>query len=321
MAPPEGGDTEAFVIGRQLPPSNGSGSPGVEMPPLHAGPSLRRRASNVVFWVACALALALVIAPAVSIVGGVVARAAPHWHWSVLTTLGVGLGGGLENEIVGTFVLIIGVALLAGTVGILSGVYLADLCPEGRGGLLRGASEVLAGIPSIVLGYVGYVAFVVAFHWGFSLGAALVVLSVLVVPYIAKTTEVALRQVPSSYREGAAALGMSTTCTLRRITLRAALPGIATGMIVALAIALGETAPLLYTASTSQSLPHLAVTHSPIAYLTYPVWTFYNQPSASAQNLAFDAALLLVVLVVALIVVPRVLVAFTQRNSEAASAR
>ncbi len=297
------------------------GLAGMEQPPLHAGPSLRRRISNVAFWSGCALALVLVIAPAVSVVGGVVARAVPHWHWSVLTTLGVGLGGGLENEIVGTFVLVVGVALLAGAVGILSGIYLAELCQEGRGGVLRGASEVLAGIPSIVLGYVGYVAFVVAFGWGFSLGAALVVLSVMVIPYIAKTTEVALRQVPSSYREGAEALGMSTTYTLRRITLRAALPGIATGMIVALAIALGETAPLLYTANTSQALPHLAVTHSPISYLTYPVWTFYNQPSASAQDLAFDAALLLVVLVVALIVIARVVVAFTQRNSEAASAR
>lgn len=293
----------------------------MELPSLHAGPSLRRRTSNLVCWLACALALALVIGPTIWVVGGVVARAVPHWHWSVLATLGAGLGGGLENEIVGTLVLVIGVALLAGTVGILSGVYLAELCEDGRGGLLRGASEVLAGIPSIVLGYVGYVALVVAFHWGFSLGAALAVLSVLVVPYIAKTTEVALRQVPSSYWEGAEALGMSFTYAMRRITLRAALPGIATGMIVALAIALGETAPLLYTANTSQTLPHLSVTHSPIAYLTYPVWTFYNQPSASAQDLAFDAALLLVVLVVALIVVARVLVAFTQRHSEATSAR
>ena len=88
----------------------------------------------------------------------------------------------------------IGVAILAGIVGIAGGIYLAEFCAEGRGAILRGASEVLSGVPSIVLGYVGYVTLVVEFHWGYSLGAALIVLSVLVVPYMTKTTEVAIQK-------------------------------------------------------------------------------------------------------------------------------
>jgi phosphate transport system permease protein len=285
---------------------------------IDTGPAVGRRLSNRVYGVGCMLALLVVVAPAVWIVGGVLARALPHWQWSVITTGARGVGGGLASEIAGTLVLVAGVGVIAGVIGVLTGVYLAEYGDTVRfAALLRGGSEVLAGIPSIVLGYVGYIAFVVAFGWGFSLGAGLIVLSVMVIPYIAKTTEVALRQVPTSYREGAEALGMPPLYTMRRIALRAALPGIVTGIILALAIAVGETAPLLYTAGFSSSLPKAQLTHSPVGYLTYAVYTFFNEPSKTAQNLSYDAALLLVVLVLVLILIARLVVARTQRHSEA----
>ena len=284
---------------------------------LYGRPSLSRRVGSLLGWGACLLAVCLIGAPLVWVIYGVVARAAPHWHWSVITetTSSTG-GGGLANEIVGTLLLMAGVIVVAGTIGILSGVYLAEYAKGHVGSLLRAGSEVLAGIPSIVLGYVGYIALVIGLHWQFSLAAALIALSLLTVPYIAKSTEAALRQVPTAYREGADALGMSELLTLRHITLKTALPGVTTGLLVAIAISLGETAPLLYTAGFTDSMPSLSLTHSPVGYLTYAVWTFYNQPSTSFQNLSYDAALILVVLVLVLIVVSRLIVALTQKHTE-----
>ncbi|MDA8397658.1 MAG: ABC transporter permease subunit [Actinomycetota bacterium] len=278
----------------------------------------RRKAASTVAISMGVIALALVTVPSVWIVAQVAWKALPHMSWSVITTPGVGLGGGLENEIVGTLMITFGVAVVAGFIGVMSGIYLSQFARGRAAGLLRGASEVLAGIPSIVVGYVGYISMVVTFHWGFSLGAGLITLSAMVVPYIAKTTEVSLGQVPSSYVEGAEALGLKPGQILRTISLRSALPGIATGLIVALAIAVGETAPLLYTAGYSQNLPHVALTHSPLGYLTYAVWTFYNEPSTRAVQLSFDAAFLLIVLVLALIAASRIIVARASRHRETA---
>jgi phosphate transport system permease protein len=282
----------------------------------------RRTAAGIAFRIGTYLALLMVVGPALWVLLGVVVRAVPHWQWSVLTTPTKGTTGGLENAIIGTLVIMLGVLIIAGSIGVLAGVHLSELAQPRRngkasGGLLRTASDVLSGFPSIVLGYCGYVALVVGLHWGFSLLPALIILSIMVIPYIAKSTESALRQVPDSYREGAAALGMSMGYSLRKVVLKSAVPGIVTGLLIALAIASGETAPLIYTANFTNALPGASLIHSQgFAYLTYPVYTFYNQPQAQAHYLAYDAALLLVLIVLALLVISRIIVARTQRHSE-----
>ena len=259
--------------------------------------------------------------PAAWLLTSVVAKAVPHWRWSVLWTGLTSTGGGLLGPITGTLILMAGVLVVAGSVGVLAGVHLSEMARPRKNGAeggtwLRMASDVLSGFPSIVLGYVGYVALVMGLHWGFSLLPAVLVLSLMVVPYIAKSTETALRQVPTAYREGAEALGMRTGDALRKVVLRSAAPGIVTGLLIALAISSGETAPLLYTAGFTNALPSASLVHHPVAYLTYPVWTFYDYPSAQAHVLAFDAALILVVLVLALLVLARLLVARTQRHAD-----
>ena len=104
---------------------------------------------------------------------------------------------------------------------------------------------------------------------------------------------------------------------MRKVVLKTALPGIVTGLLIALAIAIGETAPLIYTANFTDAIPSLRLIHTEgFPYLTYAVYTFYNQPGAQAHNLAYDAALLLVIIVLVLLIVSRIMVARTQRYSE-----
>lgn len=283
-------------------------------------PSVRlrrgRRGRDRVFWAVCGLGLALIVAPALSVLISVFHQAAPSLSLSLLTNPTNGDHGGLANAILGTLLLLLGVLIIAGTVGVAAGIYLAEFATPRGGAVLRFCSEVLAGMPSIVLGYAGYVTLVIGFHWRNSLLAALLALSVLVLPYVVKTTEVALGQVPGALREASAAIGLTHGRTVGRILVPVALPGIVSGLIVALAISTGETAPLLFTAGFLDGHnPTLHLFHHSVPYLTYVTFTDTQLPGAKPHQLAAAAGAVTLVLLVLLIVAGRVVSVRSRRNT------
>ncbi len=274
----------------------------------------KRRILDILMWVFCGLALALVVLPAVDIIVGILAKSAGAWSPALLfTPTSGGENEGLLNAWTGTLMLMFLLLLLAAPVGVLGGIYLAEFSSDRLAQALRFASEVLAGVPSIVIGYIIYLVFVIGLGWSFSALAGGIALTIMVVPYIMKSTESALRQVPTTLREGGLALGLPASLITRRILLPVAMPNIMNGLVVSEAIAMGETAPLIYTAGWSNSLPNLQLIHRPIGYLTYVVWTYINQPSPQAHQLAYSAGALLLVFLLILIGLGRIIGARASR--------
>lgn len=261
------------------------------------------------------LAIVLSLLPLIDIIGLVLVRGAGGLSWAVLSQVTSGTAGGLQNAILGTIALTALGLLIAGPLGIATGVFMAEWSHPRLSGLLGYLCDVLVGVPSIVVGYFGFIVFVGDFGWGFSWLAGAIALAVIMMPYIARTTQLTLAKVPGDLREGSLALGVTRARTTHSVMLPAAFPGVLTGILLSMGIGLGETAPLLYTASWSNYDPTLALTHSPVGYLTYVVWVFIQEPFSSAHRLAYVAALLLMAAVLAINLVARQVLAHRQTEA------
>lgn len=221
-------------------------------------------------------------------------------NWAFFTQLPkpVGeTGGGMGNAIAGTFILLGQAALVGVPVGVLGGVFLSEYGNPRMNWWIRFAADILNGVPSITWGIVVYALLVVPMH-GFSALAGGVVLGLMMIPLVMRTTEEVLQLVPNGYREAALALGISKWRTIVQIIIRTALKGIVTGVLLAMARVAGETAPLLFTAFGNEHWVRKLT--EPIAAVPLQVFNYAISPYDDWHRQAWAGALVLLLLVLAI---------------------
>jgi len=215
-------------------------------------------------------------------------------------------GGGLANAIVGSLIMVLGATALATPIGVFAGIYLAEYGQRGWfGSVTRFINDILLSAPSIVIGLFIY-AVVVARVKSFSGYAGILALALIVIPVVVRTTENMLQLIPTGLREAAFALGAPKWIVIRSVTLKAALAGVVTGVLLALARIAGETAPLLFTALSNQFFSwNLA---EPMANLPVTIFKFAMSPFANWQQMAWAGVFLITVGVLVLNILARVLI-------------
>jgi phosphate transport system permease protein len=263
-------------------------------------PLARRHAVNATMTVLTGLAVVVALVPLVLLLWLVVSKGAAGLSWAFFTHLPTPVGepgGGIGNALLGTLYLV-GLACLVGLpIGVGAGVFLAERGDGRFGSAIRFIVEVLSGVPSIVVGIVAYGLVVVPMR-RFSALAGGVALGLLMVPMLARTTEELVRLVPGSLREASLALGIPQWKTSLRVVLRTALGGVVTAVLLAVARAAGETAPLLFTALNNQYWNFAP--DQPTASLTVQIYNYAISPYEDWHQKAWTAALVLLLLVGAL---------------------
>ncbi len=217
--------------------------------------------------------------------------------------------GGIGPAIQGTLITVGLASLIGAPIGILSGIYLSEYAPAGsaKGGRERAISffantirlfnDVLTGLPSIVIGIVGYVTIVLAIN-SFSVWAGAFALSIIMIPIISRVTEETLKLVPNSLREAGYSLGISKSKITLFIVLKNAKDGVLTGVILAISRIAGETAPLIMTI-LGTSLFFTSLT-GPVDALPLRIWRLASQPYESAHAFGWGAALVLILMILIL---------------------
>ena len=257
---------------------------------------------------ACIAATVVAVVPLVAVLVWVAAKGVGSLSWSFFTAdpLPVGeLGGGMRNALTGTLVLVGLAGAIGIPAGILAGVYLAEFGDNRFGRVVRFSADVLSGVPSITVGIFVY-SLVVLGQRHFSALAGALALAILMLPTVMRTTEELVRLVPDSLHEAGLALGVPKWRVVLRVVLPAAAPGIATGIMLAVARVAGETAPLLFTAFNNRFWS--AALDRPIASLPVQIYTYAVSPYDDWHRQAWAAALVLVGVVLVLNIAARLVV-------------
>jgi phosphate transport system permease protein len=258
---------------------------------------IRKKVVNIIMMSLTFIASLLAIIPLVFIFYYTVSKGITYLNLDFFINMPTPVGetgGGMANAIVGTLILI-GIGGLIGIpVGLMTGTYLSEFGNNKFGSTVRFLIDVLSGIPSIVVGVVAYTLIVVPMKH-FSALAGGVALGILMIPTITRTTEEMIKLVPHSLREAGLALGIPKWKTTILIILRTAWKGIATGILLGLSRAAGETAPLLFTALGNRFWSTKIM--QPIASLTVYIYDYAKAPFTDWNNQAWTAALVLILLI------------------------
>ncbi len=251
------------------------------------------------------LAVVLAVLPLLLILGTLIVKGADAINLEFFTQLPVPAGeagGGVAHAIVGTLLMVGGACVIGLPVGIAAGIYCAEYGGTRLATLTRFLADVMNGTPSIVVGVFAWT-WIVAKQKHFSGFAGSVALAMLTVPMVMRTTEELIKLVPHSLREAALALGYPRWRTSLGVVARTALPGIITGVLLAVARIAGETAPLLFTALGS---PYMSTDlQAPMAALPLVVYTYAVGPFDDWHRLAWATALVLILVVLVLSVAAR----------------
>lgn len=242
------------------------------------------------------LCAAITILSVIFIIGYILVKGIPNLSPDLFSLKYTSKNQSMLPSIFNTLLLTFLTLLIAIPVGVFSAIFLVEYSKKGSKfvRLIRVTNETLSGIPSIVYGLFGFLAFVISKQWGYSLKAGVITLAIMVLPLIIRTTEEAILSVPGTYREGSYGLGAGKLRTIFVIILPSAMPGILSGIILAIGRIVGETAALIYTAGTvpdaAESLSSSTRTLSVHLYCLLNEGLFTNEAYATA------VVLLLVVL-------------------------
>lgn len=269
---------------------------------LFFNPSLKRNRLNVLFTSLAGVFASVSVLPLILVLAYVLLKGGSLIRPSLFTQLPPAPGsegGGIGNAIIGTLVVTVLASLIAIPVGVGGGIYLAEYSRKGWfSQFVRFGNDVLAGVPSIISGVFVYGAIVatrVFFGQSYSAMAGAIALAVLMLPTVIKTTDEGLRLVSNDLRLGSYGVGASRVVTITQITLPAAFTPIATGTVLAIARAAGETAPLIFTALFSPFWPEGVF--NPIATMSVLIFNFAIMPYEPQNQLAWAASFILVVMI------------------------
>lgn len=265
--------------------------------------SQKRKIADSIVYGLIYLCVALSVALLAGIILYVFVKGVSHVNWEFMTTVTSVLRGtvGIAGNIVNTLYIIVITMLIATPIGVGSAIYLNEYAKPGKiVSLIEFATETLAGIPSIIFGLFGMMFFGQTLGLGYSILTGSLTLILMVLPLITRNTQEALKTVPDSYRNGAIGLGAGKWHMIRTVLLPSAMPGIITGVILAIGRIVGESAALLFTAGSAKTLPKTLSMLSPKIFQSGGSLTIQLYLSATSEgdfDSAFAIALVLLVIV------------------------